>query len=227
MAIVQGTNMDEVVFNGIDLQYRHLVLDLDSDNKKEPSKQQKKKSNYSFDDLSQYVSSVKGFVDTSKIKVPRHDDKFVKTETIKNLVDGIKRACIVRMLADINRFGLYIEENMKSIWGLHWKPSHIIVLGIRVVELTSNPLFKENHLLPSLPILGMRIMTMLNGLVHEVFVKAYYNGKRDSDGNPIVEASPLDIEIYLDAVSMHFTQYEIDAVGENFFMNIREDYKKP
>lgn len=171
------------------------------------------------------MAPVKDFIDTSQIKVPRQSGKYVKTELIKSLADGVKRACVPRMIADISRCGLYPEENMKSIWGLHWKPSRMAVLGVRVVELTSNPLFKENHLLPSLPILGMRIMTMLNGFVHEVFVKAYYNGKMDNDGDPMIEVSPIKVDDYLDWMTIRLLPFEVSAIGEEFFLSFKEAYK--
>ena len=202
MAIVQGTNTDEVVFNGIDLQYRHLVLDLEEDKKETASLKPTKKSNPSLDEISEYIAPVKDFIDTSQIKVPRQSGKSVKTELIKALADGIKRACISRMIVDIQRCGLYPEEVIQSEWRMHWSTDQFAALGIRIGALTPNPKFRENGLLPTLPTLYMRILVLLDGMTHEVFVKAYYNGKKGYDGDPIIEVSPIDIDDYLDAIAI-------------------------
>lgn len=225
MAIVQGTNMDESIYNGIDLQYRHLVLNLNDDKKDTLPKSREEKSNSFLAEVVDYVAPVKGFVDTSQMVVPRQNGKLTKAETIKALTDEIKKACIPRMLADINRCGLYVEEKMRFVWKVHWAPSRFAVLGVRVESLKPNPNFRENRLLPTLPILCMRVVFVLNGTTQEAFVKAYYNGKMDDNGNPMIEVMPIDIDEYIDAVPIRLTQYEIDAVGKGFFQSFKEAYK--
>ena len=226
MAIVPGTNMDESIYNGIDLQYRHLILNPDDDKKDMLPKSREEKSNSFLAEVADYAASVKGFVDTSQMVVPRQNGKLTKAETIKALADGIKKACVPRMLADINRCGLYVEEKMRFVWNAHWAPSRFAALGVRVESLKPNPNFRENRLLPTLPILCIRVLFMLNGIAQEAFVKAYYNSKMDNNDYPMIEVTPIDIDEYIDAVPIQLTQYEIDAVGKGFFQSFKEAYKR-
>lgn len=225
MAIVQGTKMDEVVFNGIDLQYRHLVLDLEEDKKETASLKPTGKLDFSLEDISEYIAPVKNFIDIGQIKVPRQSGKPVKTELIKALADGIKRACIPRMLAEINRCGLYPIKTMRIVWNTHWSPEQFIVLGVRVGALTPNPKFRENGLLPSLPTLYMRMMISVNGTMITAFVKAYYNGSKDANGYPMIEVDPIDVDKYLDGMTIRLMPFEISAIGEDFFNNFKEAYQ--
>ena len=230
MAIVEGTNMDESIYNGIDLQYRHLVVNLDNPVvKKEalsttikPKRHQE--SNSSLDTISEYAAPVADFIDTGRIVVPRQNGKMVKTEVVKQLSDGIKKACIPRMIADIRYCGLYPQEDMQNQWGQWWDPSRFVVSGIRVGGLVSNPKFRENQLLPTLPTLFMRLRISMGTTVKEVFVEAFYTNKRDTNRNPVIEISPLDIDEYVEACPISLSKYEVDAIGKDFFRSFREGY---